>query len=210
MFSGHALRAAARDEPATTTSTTAACGRGGEREPALRAPNVTTMKTTSSPSSNTPLKATVNEYQSIPRRCSAPAAAACSRSARERRVLVVQRLVAARAQNRLAQPLQTEDEQQRADDEAERLDREQRERGAEHGDDHRQHDRRGTTPIRGERQPRTTPTASTIVSASTISTPLARNAARKRKMSWVTTPIVGTDGGHAVPRYRVAATLRGL
>ena len=36
-------------------------------------------------------------------------------------------------------------------------------------------------PIRVERQPRVTPTASTIVSASTISTAQARNAARNRK-----------------------------
>ena len=37
------------------------------------------------------------------------------------------------------------------------------------------------TPTRVERQPRTTPTASTIVSASTASTALARKVARKRK-----------------------------
>ena len=40
------------------------------------------MKTTSRPSSRTPLNATVNEYQSRPRRRSSPAAAACSRSSR--------------------------------------------------------------------------------------------------------------------------------
>ena len=34
-----------------------------------------------------------------------------------------------------------------------------------------------------------TPTASTIVSASTVSTPLARNVVRKRKIPWLT----GTD-----------------
>ena len=39
-------------------------------------------------------------------------------SSREDRVLVVQRLEAARAQDRLAQPLEAEDEQQRADDES--------------------------------------------------------------------------------------------
>jgi hypothetical protein len=37
------------------------------------------------------------------------------------------------------------------------------------------------TPTIVERQPRTTPTASTIVSASTASTALARKVARKRK-----------------------------
>jgi hypothetical protein len=36
-------------------------------------------------------------------------------------------------------------------------------------------------PISVERHPRVTPTASTIVSASTISTPLARKALRNRK-----------------------------
>jgi hypothetical protein len=41
------------------------------------------------------------------------------------------------------------------------------------------------TPISVERQPRVTPTASTIVSASTISTALARKAVRNRKTSWV-------------------------
>src|SRR4051812_5095886 len=42
------------------------------------------------------------------------------------------------------------------------------------------------TPISAERQPRVTPTARTMVSASTISTALARKALRKRKTSGVT------------------------
>src|SRR5204862_63633 len=46
--------------------------------------------------------------------------------AREDRILVVEGLVAARAQDRLAQPLQPEREQQRADEEAERRDRDER------------------------------------------------------------------------------------
>src|SRR5262249_20783957 len=41
------------------------------------------------------------------------------------------------------------------------------------------------TPSSGERQPRTTPSASTIVRASTISTALARNAPRNRR-----TPVI--------------------
>src|SRR4051794_38101273 len=41
-----------------------------------------------------------------------------------------------------------------------------------------------------DRQPRVTPTASTIVSASTISTALARNADRNRKAFWVTGPLL--------------------
>ena len=53
-------------------------------------PNEMTMKTTSSPSSRTPLNETVNAYQSSPALCSSPAAAACSRSP-EGLVLVVQR-----------------------------------------------------------------------------------------------------------------------
>src|SRR4051812_13360283 len=44
------------------------------------------------------------------------------------------------------------------------------------------------TPIRVERHPRVTPTASTIVRASTISTALARKADRKRKTSRVMPP----------------------
>ena len=87
------------------------------------------MNATSSPSRNTPLNATVNAYQSW--RGRSPFA----RSARDLglvdRVLVVQRLQPARAQDRLAQPLQTEDQQHRADDEPQRVDRKIRQRRAE-------------------------------------------------------------------------------
>ena len=58
---------------------------------------------------------------------------------REERVLVVQRLVAAGAQDRLAQPLQAEDEQERADDEPQRLQRDRGERRPERGHDDCQH-----------------------------------------------------------------------
>ena len=65
----------------TTTSAAAAPAAASPRCPDVL-PNAMTMKTTSSPSSSTPLKATVNEYQSSPARCSFPAAAACARSSR--------------------------------------------------------------------------------------------------------------------------------
>ena len=44
------------------------------------------------------------------------------------------------------------------------------------------------TPVSDERQPRATPDASTMVSASTISTALARNADRTRKTPAVIRP----------------------
>ena len=55
------------------------------------------------------------------------------------RILVVQSLQTAGSEDRLAQPLEPEEQEQRADDEAQRVDRQLRERRAEHGDD----DRRG-------------------------------------------------------------------
>src|SRR6476620_11018717 len=77
VFSG--ARATA---PATATTTKAAPAAAAARAtPAsLVAPNVMTMKATSRPSRNTPLNATVNAYQSIPPRRSAPARRASSRS----------------------------------------------------------------------------------------------------------------------------------
>ena len=104
----------------------------------------------------------------------------------EDRVLVVQRLEATGPQDRLAEPLQSEDQQERADEQAQAVDRQDRQRGAERGDD----DRRAlpsaaAVPMIAERQPRVTPTASTIVSASTISTAQARNDAATRNTSWV-------------------------
>ena len=53
--------------------------------------------------------------------------------------LVVERQVAARAQDRLAEPLQTERQQQRTDDEAERVDRNVGQRGPESRHDRSQH-----------------------------------------------------------------------
>ena len=57
--------------------------------------------------------------------------------------------------------------------------------GPEGGDDRRQGDDRGSDPASEERQPRARPAASTIVSASTISTALARNAERTRKTALI-------------------------
>ena len=58
-----------------------------------------------------------------PGRSARPAARGLLALLAEGLLLVVQRLVAARAQDRLAQPLQPEDEQQRADDQPQRVDR---------------------------------------------------------------------------------------
>ena len=70
---------------------------------------------------------------------------------RERGLLVVQRLEAARAQDRLPQPLQSEGEQQPADDQPQPVQRDQRQRRTERRHDHREHDgRRGSA---GERRP---------------------------------------------------------
>jgi hypothetical protein len=61
----------------------------------------------------------------------------------------VKRLVAARAQDRLAQPLQAEDEQERADDEPQRAERDHREGGSERDHDHGEHERRRSEPREG-------------------------------------------------------------
>src|SRR6478735_8272981 len=68
--------------PAITTSATAVTAAAAANAilPGA-APKVTTMNTISSPSSNTPLNATVNEYQSIAVGAPRPARVACSRSA---------------------------------------------------------------------------------------------------------------------------------
>ena len=54
----------------------------------------------------------------------------------------MQRDVAARAQDRLAQPLQAEHEQERTDDEAERVERDERQGRSESRDDRREGDHR--------------------------------------------------------------------
>ena len=69
VFSGTRSSGARTTSPTAMTSTTAAAAAAAAQpsRPCV-APNVTTMKTTSSPSSSTPLNATVNEYQSTGRR----------------------------------------------------------------------------------------------------------------------------------------------
>ena len=86
----------------------------------------------------------MNEYQSIPSpvNLSADAARLCSSLNASRLVVVC--LEAARAEDRLAQPLEAEHEQQAADDETQRLDRDQLQGGPEDGDQGGEHDgRRG-------------------------------------------------------------------
>src|SRR5207244_993213 len=80
VFSGTRSSGPRARTPAPTTTTTAAAAPAAARLTRCWAlPNEITMKTTSRPSSRTPLKATVNEYQSRPALSSWPAAAACSR-----------------------------------------------------------------------------------------------------------------------------------
>ena len=83
-------------------------------------PNVSTMNATSRPSSSTPLNESVKPYQSRPGALLVRGGARLRGLRCEDRRLVVQRLEAARAQDRLAQPLQAEREQEAADDEPER------------------------------------------------------------------------------------------
>ena len=143
VFSGTRCSGPRASTPATTTTTSATTAptiATSSRPCAL--PNVITMKTTSSPSSRTPLKAIVKEYQSSPARRSLARRLGLGPLALERLVLVVQRLVAARAQDRLAQPLQPEDEQEAADEQAQVVDRDLLQRRPERGGEHGQHDRR--------------------------------------------------------------------
>ena len=96
------------------------------------------------------------------------------------RVLVVQRLVTARPQHRLPQPVEAEHEQEGADDHAQDVDRDtSRASGTPTAMTSAASTSAATTvPSSAERQPRVTPAAATIVSASTISTALAPNTAR--------------------------------
>src|SRR6266545_1803791 len=134
------------------------------------------MKTTSSPSSRTPLNATVKEYQSSPPRRSSRAAAACTRSdwnvssSSCNSLYPLERRIALRSHcrpnasnsaptTRRSVPIGIEPSA--GPSAATRIPRTIPAAPA---------------PISVERHPRTTPTPSTIVNASTISTALARNA----------------------------------
>ena len=118
VFSG--TRASGRRSATPAASTTApphAAPAAASGIASALSPNVITMKTISSPSRKTPLKLTTK------REPVEPEPRARRRRARGRRcsvaedlLLVVQRLEPRGAQDRLAQPLQAEDQQQRADD----------------------------------------------------------------------------------------------
>ena len=139
-------------------------------------PMAMTMNTTSIPSSSTALNAVTPAIQSNPRRLPRAASAQFARLARKGGVLVMQSDDSDRAQDRLAQPAQAEHEQSTPTTNCKA--------------------RIGTAPINGPRaatmsasaasaaaapvsagrQPRASPTASTMVSASTASTNEAANA----------------------------------
>ena len=109
-------------------ATTAAAAAGGrQRDAALRAlPKVSDDERDLEPLEEDALECEREASTSrAPARCSRTARRSLPRARGEDGVLVVQRLVAARAQDRLAQPLQPEDQQQRPDDEPKRVDREQ-------------------------------------------------------------------------------------
>ena len=103
------------------------------------------MNTTSRPSRNTPLKETTNANQSRPMTGSRRAPACRRGLLVEDRLLVVQRLEPRRAQDRLAQPLQPEDQQQGADHQLEQRLREPLDEGVAGEQRHRRecHERRG-------------------------------------------------------------------
>ena len=118
----------------------------------------------------------------------------------ERRTLVVQRLVAAGAKNRLSQPLETEDQEERSDNEAQGVDREQAERGTEHCDDHTE-DECGDSDADQRRAP--TPHDSQSEDDRERLDSLhatGRNVVRKRKKSCV----IGADRSGEAQRSRCA------
>ena len=187
VFSGTRVSGACTITPAISTTTNAAAAPIAAN-PTLCCvpPNVTTMNATSRPFEEHALE---RDRERVPVVCRSLAVGAEQRDLGfVDRVLVVQRLQAARAQDRLAQPLQPEDQQHRADDESQRVDRQVRERGAERGDDDGERRPAAATPHPADRQPRVTPTASTIVSASTISTAHARNAATTKSALCIAPP----------------------
>ena len=138
------------------------------------------MKTTSRPSSRTPLNDSVNAYQSWTRPRDAGRRGLGRRHlAQVGAGLVVQRLVPGSAQDGLAQPLQPEDGQQRADHQPQRGQRQQRDASARAP--------RRSRPARAARRPcpgtwtatpGSGPAASTMVSASTASTAQATKTVR--------------------------------
>ena len=127
--------------PATTTSATAAeCGRGRECDPGLGCSKRDDDEHDLEPFEQHALECDGERVPVHPGRCPTTHPGRLLALGSERGTLVVQRLVATRAEDRLAQPLQTEHQQQRADDEPECVDREQAKRRTEHRHDHRKND----------------------------------------------------------------------
>ena len=147
---------------------------------ALR-PNVMTMKTTSRPSSSTPLKVTTKANQSRPATALVAGPLRSLDLLAVGRVLVVQRLQPGRAEDRLAPPLQPEDQQSVPTTSCSRLSGNQRDERVAGG---------VVTPVNAtsaaampasaDLQPRVAPIASTIVNASTNSTAEARKVETMR------------------------------
>ena len=125
VFSGtraRAARARAPRRPRRRTSAAPAAGRG-EPETPLRAPERDHDEGDLEALEQHALERDREPVPVHPERARLFAAAAASLALRAKDLLlVVQRLVAARAQDRLPQPLQPEAEQERADDEPERVD----------------------------------------------------------------------------------------
>ena len=164
-------------------------------------PKVSTMKTTSRPSSSTPLN---DEGEAVPveaprGRRAAPRASSSSRakiaSSSCSALKPLARRIALRSHCR------PNTSRRRADHQAQRVDRDHRRapaRARRRAPRARRSRRR--RPTSAERQPRVSPTASTIVSASTISTALARNADRISRVALIdrlrprSTPRIRPDG----------------
>src|SRR5437868_531594 len=197
VFSGTRSSGPRAKTPAPITSTNAAAA-PAEASPIRpwALPNEITMKTTSSPSSRTPLKATVNEYQSSPALSSRRAAAACSRCRRKAAssslcdTNPLERRIAFRShcspKARRSAPTTSRSVPIGTT----------RSAGPSAATSVASTTVAAPTPISVERQPRTMPTPRTIVSASTISTALARKAPTIRRTVLVLTqPIVTVQIG---------------
>ena len=107
----------------------------GERDRSLRAPERQDDERNFEPFEQHPLE---RHGECVPVEACTRFVSGCARFGdlvRECLLFVVQRLVPARAQDCFPQPLQTEHEQQSADDKAQRVDRDHRERRTERGDD---------------------------------------------------------------------------
>ena len=137
VFSGTRSSGERTAIPTRRTSTTAVdCGGRSQRSPALRRPERDHDEYDLEPFEQYSLERDRERVPIHRRRCGTRHAGCLFALGSERRTLVVQRLVAAGAKNRLSQPLETEDQEEPSDNEAQGVDREQAERGTEHRDDH--------------------------------------------------------------------------